>query len=488
MSNARQFGSIVLLSLLISLVTASAQNSANTTVNPIYNHVLSIKSGRVPNMRMLYDYSRVPVASPEHFNLVKGKYRDSDIVIVTYVRNEGGRILWNNEDHFVPLVCFYQSANRRGPLIFTGCWNNATSSTYPGQSNSNLAPDAFFTPNVEVYFATRIIVEIAQLHQSTGRLIRDTNLYQQMLTSSPTDLYEDGDVTNSNNNNDNFYCENTNDDQNSPRITKPLVELNLPIRTQTMSDKLRTVYNTRDILGETNPGVTPAVQAVMIYLRSFMTREYASFLPYFDDDITFSVEGLTNYTGKFTAYYYQILADFQVSDSIRINGIGSLVIISTGHMVMFQVQMLSDFPNTPGPLSIWNNKYMVLVEFNRYGKMKHFTQHVDLMSAYIRTPPVTNVSANHDHICSVIQRHCTSNVTVDLIPGMSSVQYTSMDDCKNYLQSIPQDGPTPAIQTMGKNVACISWHTSLIPAYPQHHCMHSGKQVISPVLTPCQDW
>lgn len=44
----------------------------------------------------------------------------------------------------------------------------------------------------------------------------------------------------------------------------------------------------------------------------------------------------------------------------------------------------SDYPNLAGPLTIWNNKYMVQAELNRYGEIAHFVQHVNLLDAYIR--------------------------------------------------------------------------------------------------------
>lgn len=84
------------------------------------------------------------------------------------------------------------------------------------------------------------------------------------------------------------------------------------------------------------------------------------------------------------------------------------------------------------------------------------------------------VHPNATDLCHKIQSVCV---------GVNQ-QYASFEECYSYVSALPTSG----FSSLGKSIQCVNWHYVLAARYPSGHCMHVGPHVVSPFVTPCQNW
>ena len=406
----------------------------------------------------------------------------NDWAAVSFERNGGRPMQHDGEDHFVPLVCLYRfsSAFAAHP-VFQGCFNNAS-----GDPDARLpradTPDEAFAPGAEVFFASAIAVQYLRATGGVAPAPIPPAAVAALYLASADDAEDEEEAAAE-------YCT---DVAIAANWFRPFLRIAAGVA-RAQSYRTRTLEGSGALLhvngSSAMAALSPCARALVVYFRAFPARDYDSFRPYLAPQMTFEVVELANYTGAEVVYRYQLLADFHISDTIRVSALTRLAVVGAGHLCLAQVMMDSDFPNTPGPLSIWNNKYAVRVEMDRYGRMAHFQQHVNLMGAFIRRAPGAG-TPNITAICAETQARCTDAVAVDAYAPVfvSARQYASAAECEAYFHSIPLMGPTVATQVTGLSVACAQWHLGLVRSYPEHHCLHVGPQRISPQLTPCQDF
>lgn len=469
---------ITISALLVCLGCAHVQSAyVITSDDPAvtYNAAYTFALKRSPIAQALVDYTRVQVPTTSQISINGGWYHQTnDWISVTFIRNGGQPFLLNGNDHWVPLVCLYQASMSSDPVVFQGCYNNVTTSL----PRTDL-PDPFFLPGTEIYSVTGIIAQ--RVHNSgPSASVVPFHLDSSVGFDSLVDSYfvqASIDIS---------------DDVRFSMVREVLsllsgaVTLQVPVRVLTYSDKyfmLNGILNTDPTAMP--PTVTPQAAAVHTYLKAFVNNNYPSIRPLLAPDMRFEVIGLTNYTGSNVVYAYQLLSSLAVSDVMSVDKIAIETIVQTGATVIFEVLLPSTFPHAPPALQTWNNKYAVLVEFNRYGQFQYWHQHVNLIDAAIRAtaPSAANIST----ICTSIMNTCTSAITL-LQTGGSGQVYANETECETYLSSIPLAGPTAAIQVSGSSVACISWHAKLAIAYPEDHCLHASPLKISQTTTPCQNF
>jgi hypothetical protein len=463
----------------------------------LYNNYATFTLNNVPQMKLMVDYTRVAVPTTNQITLVNGRYHVGDWIAVTFTRNEEQGFMYSTNEpyHFMPLVCLYETTLRTDPVVFRGCYNNLTT-VLPRMD----APDVVFNPGSEVFFVSRITVQLIHLaNPATPSAPKEVEQFYQPVSEAADDSfvsdycsYHKMDVYESDNSASWWNSIWTRWVSFLERFNRVTVKIDIPIREQSYFNKLQNTYNLAKYTVESMPSFVPThVVRAFTYLKAFTSNSHAAydaFKPYFSLDAQFDVVGLTNYTGRENIYSYQLLADFSVSDSIRVDAMNKLHVTTQGHVVMFQVMMESSFPHNIGTSvpSQWNNRYMVIIEFDRYGLMKYFVQHVNLLDAVLRRTPST--VANITIICDHIQSHCTPDVIVDNLPGsVNAVQFNSTNDCVAYMNSLTPTSPFGFV-TSGRTLACVDWHQKLAVIQPEHHCMHSGPQVISPLVTPCQNF
>lgn len=423
----------------------------------LVNADFDLSGSKQANAIDLTDYTHIYIPSGSNLNVVGGIMTPQQLVTVTFLRNAGRPFLFSGENHFVPLTCHYQY-QFFNTFTFAGCYNNLTLA-WPRVDS----PDASFPVGSEVFFVSKVVVEI----RATASDI-DLSVYNPLSSISTCTPLQPP----------------------SFLFLQPSVQVSFTSQSLTYAQKIASAYDGQTFDAAHIPSYyPPQSKALLTYLKSFVTRDYPSFLPYLAPSVQFEVVGLANYSGANVVYNYQLLADFDTSDNIRINGIGLMRLVTQGHLAMFEVMMLSDEPHLgSSPLEIWNNKYSGVVEFDRYGRMASFVQHVNLLDAYIRKAPQTN--GNLTYICGLIQAKCTADVQIAQLPNTNAVQYASFDACIAYLQSIPALAPAAlgGIPTSGQNVQCVQWHAALAQADPVDHCLHVGTQKISATTTPCQNF
>ena len=430
-----------------------------------------------PTTRFLVDYTRVFVPTPAQIKRSSGLILSGDWLVITFIRNEG-RPMLNGANHWVPLVCVYQFQSSHpainGVSTFLGCFNDLSSDTLPRTDTA----DPAFVAGSEVFFASRVITQVIRPTSASAPCVPTYEVFSQDEVDVCSSLIETQVSWLSN-----FFG----------------VSFSISLQTYqlTWADQQRPIYDF--------PGLNPATMnesvvyprhfiAINTYFQAFVTNNYAPFFEFFSPNMTFEVVDIANYSGAQNVYNYQFLADFTVSDSISINAMNILHIVSRANYLFATVMMESSFPHTPGPLQIWNNKYDVSIEFDRYGNMYSFLQVVDVLAVVVRSAPPSTF--NITSMCNDIQDTCTDAFDMEQFPGVGAQQYANVSSCITYLSSIPVNGPTIQVQSSGLSLACVHWHLALamVPATPLHpagalhHCVHVGSLKVSPSVTPCQNF
>lgn len=227
-----------------------------------------------------------------------------------------------------------------------------------------------------------------------------------------------------------------------------------------------------------------------------------------------------NYTGSTSIQAYALLGDFSIGDDFQIVGLYEFDAIPSGSRIYLKVNQDLYLPhNIPG-YQHWYNKYMIDLEFDKYGRVQYYQSFVNFLPAIILSDPSVQAipARTPAQICTIIMATCTSNVILtqyqagsgfptagagqypnqysqqaglNLVGGQ---QYASQEACVAYMSSIPVNSP-PTTPNFGENLQCKSWHASIAQGDPntpgsgdsQLHCLHTGQINLGPTVTPCQN-
>jgi len=220
-----------------------------------------------------------------------------------------------------------------------------------------------------------------------------------------------------------------------------------------------------------------------IITQNWLNRTYSNLIPYYTDDIVFSVNiEAFKYVGLPTVIAYFALGDPNISDSFLTLDSQLVYTVSSGNVLMSAYnQTIKSLQLSEGQNIYWDVQ-IELASFNQYNKIYQHEIFVNGLLVYTYYPMLTD--PNSTKTCLIVDEYCTGSLT----------QYDSFEDCMDFMNSIPLLKGFYAQSVGVSDVGCRAFHASLIPALPEVHCPHSGpfNAILSQgpdgiAITPCVD-
>jgi len=173
---------------------------------------------------------------------------------------------------------------------------------------------------------------------------------------------------------------------------------------------------------------------------------------------------------------YLILSDPNVSDSYIILQSELRNLIQQRFEIMTELHQV--FQSAQDPSIVINPYETWRIEFSNRRLISNWTLGVD--SQLISSSLGGSLDQNITSVCTNIQQDCQAG----------NQQYASVQDCINFMVSIPFVGPNGFSDIFAQySFLCRSFHELLARSLPDIHCHHVGPNtVVSPFVTPCGNW
>jgi len=205
-----------------------------------------------------------------------------------------------------------------------------------------------------------------------------------------------------------------------------------------------------------------------------LALQFEEVSPFLDPNIVLTVPGFNAvFTGIPTVISYLTLANPNIADMYSVLSEEATLVLQEGTVVIEQTH------------SIYNNVQTgvtfpadILTIFNFTDKHQIISWDIRPDTLLFATMLGSTVDLNITAVCVRIQAECTGALQ----------QYATVQDCIEFMESIPTYTVPGVPEPVGNSVACRSIHEVLARVNPQIHCMHTGTQKISPDTTPCQNF
>lgn len=196
----------------------------------------------------------------------------------------------------------------------------------------------------------------------------------------------------------------------------------------------------------------------------WLQRDYVGTIPYLDPNIVFSANVVAyEYEGIAAVVAYFMLGDPAVSDTFETLSTTRLASTSHGNLVTASYLQQIKSLQLPEGSNIYQDDQQHRVYFNKYNQIVEHKLFVNTALVFAMYPQGNNPST--EHICTVADTYCTGPLQ----------QYVDHDDCLAFLASRPvlKGGPN-ALAVGVDDIGCRGFHTALVLAYPEGHCLHIG--------------
>lgn len=434
-----------LLLLALAAILAVAQPSLQ---------VLTAKPNSVASYK-----TRGPFASaliPRGYGLdidSENDWKAGDQVWVRYELNNGNynaRFDGPNVNAWIPLECRYGTEANKQPPWFLGCFDG--------------------TSNLETRLDSPVVGQA--LNRTEGATVLFVTKIEVVVKRS------------------------ANANQN-----KPEVEVTIPVREYTTEEQQVWLNQMRD-RNDDNPGADCPwpVAVAHKFVHYFTNHDGQDKIPllrfYYSKTARYGLEGVTNFTNDGTSTdniqsYFATGSTSSADPNFANKQVNYEHIELAGSVAIVKAEYVIQNPHLPTTSNTIVSPQAQLIGFNRYGLVQGQDQLVNLLPFYFQGLQSQALFNTTDMCIKIMTKVCRNNLEQSHYPASqtcpypmqsdpskcSTQQYDSVQDCINYVSSLPVGPPLTA---SGLHQACIHYHFDIALAGDYSasiHCLHVGREV-----------
>lgn len=216
-------------------------------------------------------------------------------------------------------------------------------------------------------------------------------------------------------------------------------------------------------------------RTVMYYNDIAVNRNYQDLALIFDPNVVTIVPAFgVRFEGVVANIGYFYLGDPNTSDQYQIlNSTILRMVQEDNQVVLFAHQYFQNLQDS----HIFNVRLVTYYSLSEDNQQVLIEIYPDSLAIQSNLPGAT--SLNTTAVCQAIFNDCTG-------ANLAATQYTSVADCITFLNGLPVGSPNQL--QFGYTLTCRSFHERLARSDPNTHCMHTGKQNINILVTPCNNY